>query len=211
MKKKMLGVFTCLLVVAMLATPLVASAKPAIKPVTFRVEAWPAGPDGDWSKYKLILAGESGNLKLLQLPLEGEPPLLDFVPDPADVNAFPDCFAFLGFGGVRFMIDGANLLGEGRVEKMLIQTTQFADGSYRATEKWTFKFYDTEQSTLELSIVTKNGEGKCVGTRGTGYFEGAQFKGAFTENLNWYVLPVELGGGDAAFSVIEGTGELMLK
>jgi hypothetical protein len=208
MKKKILGIFACLLVAAILSTPLVVCAKPAVKPVTFKVEAWPSAT-GDYSKYTEILAGESGNFKLLRLPLEGEPPLLDVVPNPLDFLADP--FSYLGVGGIRFTIDGANLLGEGRVEKMLIQTTQFADGSYQATEKWTFKFYDAEQSTLELSIVTKNGEGKCVGTRGTGYFEGAQFKGAFTENLNWYVTPEWLGGWTAAFSVIEGSGELMLK
>jgi hypothetical protein len=209
MNKRILGLFACLVVSTMLTIPMVVSAKPVVKSVTFEIESWPAGPTGDWSKYTEFFAGESGNLKLLRLPLEGQPPLLDVVPDPAAFTADP--FSYLGRGGVRLIIDGTDILGEGRVEKMLIQTSLFADWSSLATEKWTFMFDDSEQSTLELSIVTNNGEGKCVGTRGTGYFEGAQFKGTFTEVLYWYVTPEWLGGWNAAFSVIDGTGELMLK
>jgi hypothetical protein len=201
-KKKILGFALAFVFLSMLATPMV-SAKPTIKSVAFRIESWPAPTEvGDYSKMKAITAGESGNSKLLRLPTLGVPPLVDDVPEDDPAVWIP--LLFVARGGVRLTIDGMGTR-EGTVDQMIIHSNTFADGSASDNQKWTFTF---AEGTLEVSVKTdKNGMGKCVGTRGTGIFEGAKFTGTFEVNLYWYYLAAfDLWAG---FTIQEGTGEIM--
>ena len=122
------------------------------------------------------------------------------MPDPT----FPVWLPYLlaSRGGVRLDITGMGTY-EGTVEQMAIHVNTFTDGSMKTNEKWTLTF---AEGTLEVSASHKNGMGKCVGTRGTGIFEGAKFTGTFEVNLHWYVLP---DVGNAGFKIQEGTGEIM--
>ena len=203
MNKKVLGIVVVLMAVSMLATPLIVYAKPTIKDVDFRIEVWPADPAlSDWSKFKSFSAGESENSKFLIMPIIGMPPLIDDIPSVDDFMADP--FAYLGVtGGVRFTI--GTWEHEGMVEGMLIHLNYYADGTHKAIEQYTFTFDDAEESTLEiLSLINRKGEGKLVGTRGTGYFEGAKFAGSYDKTEFYYPFGV-------AFVVLEGEGEIMLK
>jgi hypothetical protein len=202
LNRKVLGIAVVLLAVAMLATPLV-SAKPTIESVEFRIESWPY-LSGDFSKSKSVTAGESGNKKVIRIPTYGEPLLVDDVPS---TNPLDPTYWFLLFmaqrEGVRLTINGDDPM-EGTVEQMALQTITFADGSWTASEKWTFTF---AEGTLEVSAIShKNGMGKCVGTHGTGIFEGAEFTGTFDANRYWYEWT---GVANVGFKIQEGTGEIM--
>jgi hypothetical protein len=200
-KRKILGLALAIAMIAALATPLVV-AKPSVKSVEFRIESWPALIGvGDYSKMKVIPAGESGNSKLLRTPTFGVPPLVDDVPDPA--AWIPLLLA--SSGGVRLAIDGMGTF-VGAVEAMIIHVNTFADGSESGNERWAFIF---AEGTLEVSAnFLRNGMGKCVGTRGTGIFEGAKFTGTFEISNNWYYWSAyDLL---ANFKIQEGTGEIML-
>ena len=202
-KRKIFGLALVIAMIAVLATPL-AAAKPTIKSVEFRIESWPAPLEiGDYSKMKEIPAGESGNSKLIRVPTRGVPPLVDYVPDANPPSVWMPLL-LASSGGVRLDIDGMSTY-EGTVDQMVIHDNTFADGSWSAIEKWAFTFDD---GTLEVSAtMLRNGMGKCVGTRGTGIFEGAKFTGEFETVSNWYYL----AGFDleACFKIQEGTGEIM--
>ena len=172
----------------MLTLPILASAKPTTQEISFRIETWP-DLSADWSKYKLILAGESGNFKLNRVNAIGIPPLLDEIPD-GPVPLF-------GTGGVRLTIGDDDPL-EGIVEILVIHVNNYPDLSYTSIEKWTFTFGD---NTLELSATVKDGVGTCIGTRGSGIFEKAKLTASFTDALIWNY-------GQAAFNIKEGTGQI---
>jgi len=191
------------LTVSMLITPLIVYAKPTVEDVDFRIEIWPADPAVyDWSKFKSFDAGESANSKIFKFPVIGVPPLLDEVPTVEDFMADP--FDYLSVtGGFRFTI--GNWEHEGMFVGWAIHINYYADGTHKAIEQYTFTFDDAEESTLEvLSQIDRNGVGKLVGTKGTGYFEGAKFAGTYDKIEFWYPFGV-------AFVVLEGEGEIMLK
>jgi hypothetical protein len=202
--RKVLVTFVVLMAAAMLATPLIscAAAKPTVKSVVFRLETWPANPElADYSKFKYFECGESENVMLLRLPTDGVPPLLDFVPTLEQWNANP--FLYLEKGGIRLIIDGVPMVG---VAEQMVINCRVGTGldDWDAAEKWTFTF---AEGTLELSAVsTSDGLGTCIGTRGTGYFEGAKFMGTFTSVL----YPYDLYGTGVELKVQVGTGELMM-
>ena len=199
MNKKIFGIFASLLVVAMLATPLIASvsAKPATYAVEFRVESWPNINDlGDWTTFP---TGQEKFVIIKRLNCIGIPPLID----EESIDMPDDLLA--SRGGVRLIITGKGTY-EGTVEQVIIFTqSDAATGDTRfSVEKWTFTF---AEGTLEVSTTFRDGEGKCVGTRGTGLFEGAHFKGAYDITLTWFTAP----GGNPSFKVAVGSGEIRLK
>jgi hypothetical protein len=188
MNKKILGISVGLLVVAMLATPLMVSAKP----VVWSVESFSLTtlPDllGDWSKFKMVET-KSG------------PILVDHIPTIGPVELVYD--------------DGVSehtLIGE--VKQMVLTSKLYLNDDparVMGNEKWTFTFADAEASTLEVSAnfwiddmfaAEPNGGGTCVGTNGTGVFEGAKFKGTFDTimiSLDGAILKTQYGSGEIKF------------
>ena len=208
MNRKVLGIAVLALAAVMLTTPLMVSAKPTIKSVEFRIESWPDFVFGDWSKFKAFPAGVSGNLKLMKLPAYGTPPLIDDIPDPGNPAEWLPAL-LNAWGGVSFSIEGETEDMVGTVLQWVIISNTFTDGSVSAVEKMTFTF-DDPQGTLEISAhFDKDGNGMCIGTSGTGYFEGAKFTGTFTTIRTVYDLSMIGAEGNAIFKIQEGTGEIM--
>ncbi|MEJ2126830.1 MAG: hypothetical protein P8X84_04895, partial [Candidatus Bathyarchaeota archaeon] len=116
MNKKILSLIAVLSVVAMLSVPLSACAKSTTEEISFRIETWPDMSDPDlWSKYKQIIAGESGKVKLNRVQAIGIPPLLDEVP------AGP----MYGTGGVRLTIGNDDPIeGTVKVEVIHVNAAQ---------------------------------------------------------------------------------------
>jgi hypothetical protein len=189
MKKKILGIFVSLLAVVMLASPLVVcvSAKPVVWSVEFSFSTLPDMISGDLSKFKMVET-RSGLVKVDHIPTIGDDLVLDY-----DDGTTQDTLS-------------------GEVSQMVITSKLFEGDPFRVmgNEKWVFTFDDAEASTLEISAVfwmddmltQPNGWGKCVGTSGTGIFEGAKFKGTFdTEmyiQLNG-ILKLQYGEGEIKF------------
>ena len=190
MNKKILSLIVVLSVVAMLSVPLSACAKSTTEEISFRIETWPdvgISPDADLSKFKQIIAGESGKVKLNRLPTIGIPPLLDEVP----------VGPMFGTGGVRLTIGNDDPI-EGTVKVEIIHVNLNSMTSYTSIEKWAFIF---AEGTLELSATVKDGEGTCIGTNGSGIFENTKLTASFTDQLIWY--------GQAAYGIKEGIGQIV--
>ena len=202
MNRKILVTVVFLVSAALLATPLVvtAGAKPTIASFAFRVETWP-DLAGDFDKFKHFSAGESENGVIIRIPSIGNAPLIDDVPD----NTWPSWYQYLGRGGVRLTIDGMGTY-VGNVTQMVIHSNFFANEVKFSIEKWTFTF---DEGTLEVSVNTANGEGKCIGTRGTGIFAGVKFSGTFDTHAYEYTIPVTSPPLSVQFKIQEGTGEVM--
>ena len=181
MNRKLLGLFVALMAAAMLATPLV-SAKPAVWSVTFNLTTTPdLSPDADWSKFKEF-ATEKGMLIVDQIPASGTVQL----------------------------VHGSTTM-TGVVTQMILCSKLYLGTSMRVmgNEKWAFTFEGG--STLEVSAnfwiddmtTQPNGAGTCVGTHGTGVFEGAIFKGTFTTIMipqgEAGILKIQSGSGEIKF------------
>jgi len=191
MNKKILGVFVSLLAVVMLATPLVAcvSAKPVVWSVEFSLTTL---PDllGDWSKFKMVET-KSG------------PILVDHIPTIGEVEL-----------GIDDGVDDPYLM-TGVVTQMVLTSKLYLNDDparVMGNEKWVFTFADAEASTLEVSAnfwiddmfaIEPNGGGTCVGTYGTGVFEGAKFKGTFDTIMipqpGGGILKTQYGSGEIKF------------
>ena len=157
-------------------------------------------------------AGVSGNFKLMKLPAYGSPDylggLIGYIPDQANLGEWGPLL-FASAGGVSLSIQGEAEPRIGTVTQKVVKSNTFADGSVIAAEKWTLTFDD---GTLEVSSNHgKDGMGLCVGTKGTGYFEGAKFSGTYVATMTPYDLTPFGMEGTAIFKVQLGTGELMLK
>ena len=97
----------------------------------------------------------------------------------------------------------------GMVTQMVLCSKLYLGTSMRVmgNEKWTFAFEGG--STLEVSanfwiddmLNPPNGGGTCVGTHGTGVFDGAIFKGTF----DTIMVPTGSGG---IFKIQSGSGEI---
>jgi hypothetical protein len=165
---------------AMLATPLV-SAKPEVWSVTFNLVTLPAPLDADWSKFKMFET-EKGLLVVDQIPASGTAQL----------------------------VHGSTTM-TGVVTQMVLCSKLYLGTSMRVmgNEKWTLIF---DEGTLEVSAnfwiddmtTQPNGGGTCVGTHGTGVFEGAKFKGTFDTimipQLDEAILKIQFGSGEIKFT-----------
>jgi hypothetical protein len=202
--------------VAMLASPLVASvnAKPAVATVEIYCESWPNVNDlGD--KLRLGPAGKSDNQMIHGLNIVGNGDLIDPEEPPAGIN-YPTDF-LMGNGGVRLTInDGINeYVLTGRLDEVLLQMVNNpSDGQVVHKNTWTILSASenapdgAEGSTLEVLGVSQPGGGlTAVGTRGTGIFEGAKFKGTYASQTFPFMTPV----GQILFRIDTGSGELMFK
>ncbi len=187
MNRTILLTATLLLIAAMLATPL-ASAKPEVWSVTFNLVTLPdhLSPDADWSKLKTFQT-KSGLLLVDQIPAIGTVVLgIDNGVDPPYTMS----------GVVTQMVLCSKLYLNDDPMKVM------------GNEKWTFTF---DEGTLEVSanfwiddLTTQpNGGGTCVGTKGTGVFEGAKLKGAFTTIMSPAdengILKIQFGSGEIKF------------
>ena len=172
MKKAVLVLAVALLAVAMLATPMVACAKPVVWSVDFSLETYP-DLAGDWSKFKEFTT----NNGLI---------VVDHIPT---------------VGTVTLVHDGNTMTGV--ATQMVLNSKLFSFDPQRVmgNEKWVFTF---AEGTLEISanfwIDGDRSGGTCVGTFGTGIFEGAIFKGTFDTTM------VSLGG--AILKDQSGSGEI---
>jgi len=190
MNKKMLGIFVSLVVVVMLATPLVAcvNAKPVVWSVEFSFSNLP-DMAGDWSKFKMVET-KSGPNKVDHIPTFGDDVVLVYNDGISDHTL------------------------NGEVTQMVITSKLFLNDDplrVMGNEKWIFTFDDAEASTLEISanfwmddmLTQPNGGGKCVGTYGTGVFEGAKFKGTFDTEMypqpSGAILKMQYGSGEIMF------------
>lgn len=183
MNRKVSVIFVALMAVAMLATPLV-SAKPVVWSVEFSLETLPdLSEDADWSKYKEVVT-KSGPVLVDQIPTIGTVVL-----------------------GYNDGVSDHTMIG---VVKQTVLTSKlyiFDDPiKVFGNEKWTLIF---DGGTLEVSanfwiddlLNPPNGGGKCVGTHGTGIFNGAIFKGTF----DTIMIPTGSGG---IFKIQFGSGEI---
>jgi hypothetical protein len=187
--RKIILTATLFLIAAMLATPL-ASAKPEVWSVDFELQTLPYySEDADWSKFKEFQT-EKGMLVVDHIPAIGEVVLeIDNGEDPS----------YTMNGVVTQMVLCSKLYLNDDPMKVM------------GNEKWTFTFDDAEASTLEVSanfwiddLTTQpNGGGTCVGTHGTGVFEDAIFKGAFT------TVMILMGPGEGILKIQFGSGEIM--
>lgn len=216
MKRKILGLAVVLMAIAMMATPLLASvnAKPTVATVEIYSESWPRVNDlGD--KLRMGSAGKSNNTIIHALNIFGNGDLIDPEEPPAGINLPVDLV--MGNGGVRLTInDGAKeYVLTGSMDQLLLQMMINPSGG-QVVHKTTWTILDAsenapddaEGSTLEVLGVSQPGGGlKAVGTRGTGIFEGAKFKGTYTSQTFAFAT----GQGQVLFRIDTGAGELMFK
>ncbi len=184
MNRTILLTATLLLIAGMLATPL-ASAKPEVWSVTFNLVTLP-DLDADWSKYKEVIT-ESGPILVDQIPTIGTVVL------EIDNGVAPP---YTMSGVVTQMVLCSKLYLNDDPMKVM------------GNEKWTFTF---AEGTLEVSanfwiddmLNPPNGGGTCVGTQGTGVFEGAKLKGTFETIMipqdNQAILKMQVGLGEIKF------------
>jgi hypothetical protein len=185
MNRKALITAVTLLTITMLSTPLV-SAKPVVWSVAFELQTLPdLSEDADWSKYKEVVT-KSGPVLVDQIPTIGTVVL--------EYN------------------DGVSDHTMTGVVKQTVLTSKlylFDDPlKVFGNEKWTLIF---DGGTLEVSanfwiddmLNPPNGGGTCVGTHGTGVFDGAIFKGTF----DTIMVPTGSGG---IFKIQSGSGEIKL-
>jgi hypothetical protein len=210
-KKKILVFAVALMAVVLLSTPLVAgvNAKPAVATVEFYSETWPRFGDlGE--KMRMAYARKSNNLMIHRLSIFGSGNLID-PEEMGDVN-FPLDFV-LGKGGVRLTIDDGveEYVLTGSVDQVLLRGMITAGGGHVVHKTiWTILFAGEGApplavgSTLEVLGVSRPGGGlKAVGTRGTGIFEGAQFRGTYTSeiyNFGQVLFRMDTGSGEIKFT-----------
>ena len=212
MKKKILGVFISLLVVAMLAIPFIGTVQAGYggkNKATFEwyVEQWPLrsenGPEDTKSH---IIEKEDGTMVVWKnLHTYGHPPLVNADPDDPldDVHLFPltppwnPTWNDYPNGGIRLTVtpegeDPYTLIGS--FEKTMLWIQYNPKSGMLENSKWSFTITAVEDgdapdgavgSTMYGTIKSWQGGSPMVikSTKGTGIFEGAFLRGTHTTSV----------------------------
>jgi len=201
MKKKILGVFITLLVVAMLAIPLIGAVQAGYggkNKATFEwyVEQWGVTPTPPDTRMHTI-EKEDGTMTIIQnVHTYGEPPLVDnpyLYPNMPPMLWEPDWEDYPN-GGIRLTVtpegeDPYTLIGT--FEKTMLYIAYNPKASILENSKWSFTITAVEDgdapdgavgSTMYGTIKSWQGGSpmEIKSTKGTGIFEGAFLRGTHT-------------------------------